>query len=141
MPKLRLVDPEGARKLEAAAEAIQHGNTSLLRSEGAHKVALDHIRRLVEAGIAGVDHYAPDEFIVDGTWDQNENAGVALDILGAKFLGNPWRGPLRCQLPTWLHRELRLDGRPDLVVPLASRGLRATHPALTLTDTLGGAAE
>lgn len=91
--------------------------------------ALATIRELIGAGLAGVDTYDDDIFVVDApTRVQLDNADVALDVLGASFrqvgpLG-VWAPRIECHLPREVRRELGLDlpGAPRLLTPLCSRG-------------------
>lgn len=102
----------------------------LVTDRATQAAALNTIRELIAAGLAGLDCYDRDIFVVDApTAEIRDNADVALDHLGAQMIrdgayGAP-RSMLQCRLNTWVRRELDLDrlGAPEIVVPLASRGL------------------
>lgn len=96
----------------------------------AQKAALHTIQELIDCGLAGNDVYDRSLFIVDPP-DQTirDRADVALDILGASMVRDGAYGAsrkqLQCHLPGWVRAEFGLDlpGAPELITPLASRGL------------------
>jgi hypothetical protein len=97
----------------------------LVADNTTRKAALNTIRELIAAGLAGRDVYQPDVFIVDApTRELRDHAEIALDLLGAAFLKDN-RAAVRVELPAWVRAELKLDGpdAPQLVTPLASRAL------------------
>src|SRR5690242_8125131 len=82
----------------------------LIYDRAAQKAALRTIQELIDCGLAGLDCYSHDIFVVDPP-DQTirDRADVALDILGAEFhrqgaYGAP-RGMLQCRLPHWVRAE------------------------------------
>lgn len=103
----------------------------LIFDNAAKKAALNTLRELLDSGLAGLDCYDHDIFVVDApTRLQLDYADVALDILGASFrqvgaFGSP-PARIECHLPRWVRAELGLDSpeAPELIVPLASRGVR-----------------
>lgn len=111
----------------------------LVSDRATQAAALNTIRELIAAGIAGLDCYDRDIFCVDApTQEIRDNADVALDQLGAQMIrdgayGAP-RAVLQCRLNTWVRRELDLDrlGAPELVMPLASRGSMSGEERLEL---------
>jgi hypothetical protein len=93
--------------------------------------AINTIRELLDSGIAGLDCYDTEIFVVDAPAKEiRDNADVALDVLGASFHRDgafgATRGVLQCWLPRWVRVELDLERRdaPRLIVPLASRAVR-----------------
>lgn len=100
--------------------------------------ALNTLRELIAAGLAGVDCYDHDIFVVDAPQAIRDNAEVALDQLRADFhkdgaFGAP-KNVLQARLPQWAVRELRLDrlGAPQIVVPLASRSVMSGEDRMQL---------
>lgn len=91
--------------------------------------AINTVQELMDAGLAGLDCYDHEIFVVDAPPEQRDLADVALDNLGATFrqVGPFGAVPTRleCHLPRWVRAELRLDvtGAPELIVPLASRAV------------------
>lgn len=74
--------------------------------------ALNTVRELIGAGLAGLDSVDCDIFVVDAPQALRDNADVALDHLGASFhRQGAYRAPvsvLQCRLPVWVSRELGL---------------------------------
>jgi hypothetical protein len=99
----------------------------LMPDTATQAAAINTIRELIDAGLAGNDVYDPDRFVVDPpAREMRDNAEVALDCLGATFLRDNGQ-TIECLLPRWVRAELRLDGPnpPEMIVPLASRGVRS----------------
>lgn len=111
----------------------------LTNDRASQSAALKTIRELITCGIAGLDCYDRDVFIVDAaTAEIRDNADVALDVLGAEMIrdgayGAP-KAMLQCRLPHWVRIEFGLDGisPPLIIVPLASRGVGDTRSAREL---------
>lgn len=96
----------------------------LLPDNTTRAAALNTIRELVNNGYAGHDCYDPDRFVVDtASKEMRDNAEVALDQLGATFLRDNGQSVV-CLLPRWAWAELG-GSLPEIVVPLASRGVGA----------------
>lgn len=101
----------------------------LVFDRAAQKAAINTIRELIDAGLAGNDCYQHEIFVVDAPQVQRDLADVALDILGApQYRQGAFRSErhvLQAQLPHWVRVELDLDkpGAPEIVVPLCSRAV------------------
>ena len=111
----------------------------LLHDRAAQAAALNTIRELIAAGVAGLDCYDRDIFIVDATTQEiRDNADVALDVLGGQMIRDGAYGApasmLQCRLPYWARLELDLErlGAPEIIVPLASRSVGETRAAREL---------
>lgn len=89
---------------------------------GFETAALNILRRLVDAGMAGLDCYDHSSFIVDLPFgEQRDSAEIALDCLGA--IHHTEGSRFRCELPGFARDELGLNtpGARELLMPLASR--------------------
>lgn len=109
----------------------------LVTDNATEAAALNTLRELIGAGLAGVDCYDRTVFVVDvPTKGMRDNADVALDVLGSEMLkdgafGAP-KWALQARLKTWVSRELGLDrlGAPEIIVPLASRAVTDEQAAV-----------
>jgi hypothetical protein len=95
----------------------------------AQAAAINTLRELIATGLAGLDCYDPDIFVVDAPDEQRDHADVALDNLGAMMLRDGafgiHRRVLQCRIPEWVRAQLDLNrvDAPQLIVPLASRAV------------------
>jgi hypothetical protein len=101
----------------------------LIFDNAAKRAALNTLRELIAAGLAGNDCYDPELFVIDAPKEQRDLGDVACDILGCEgyrdgAFGHP-RQHFLCRLPYWVRVELGLNEKdaPQIVVPLASRGV------------------